>query len=361
MTTQHLTSIADQDLLDAVQRAAASERGATVELLALLGEVDARGLYLAEGCASLFTYCTQVLHLSEHAAYHRIEGARVARRFPRVLELLSSGALTLTTVALLRPIMTPANADAVLDAAVFKSKREIEVLVAGFAPKPDVQTMVRRIPVVTLSPLQFDTLPAIADPQTAAADGDAAPENAAPVSRNSRNELLSSVAPPRPLATPLATDRYLIRLTVSADTHAKLRRAQDLLRHAIPSADPAAVLDRALTMLVDHLDRVRAGHAQRPPQRQASAVSGHSRRIPRAVRRAVWKRDDGRCTFAGPHGRCTETAWLEFHHLVAFARGGPTDAANLTLRCRAHNQFEGRRQFGVWKQPPNERALGLPL
>jgi hypothetical protein len=35
-------------------------------LLALLMELDARRLYLGEGCSSLFTYCTQVLHLSEH-------------------------------------------------------------------------------------------------------------------------------------------------------------------------------------------------------------------------------------------------------------------------------------------------------
>ena len=60
-------------------------------------------LYLGEGCWSLFTYCMQVLHFSEHAAYGRIEAARVARRLPRVLESLSDGGVTLTTVALLAP------------------------------------------------------------------------------------------------------------------------------------------------------------------------------------------------------------------------------------------------------------------
>ena len=54
--------------------------------LALLAEVDARRLYLGEGCSSLFTYCTQVLHLSEHAAYHRIEAARAARQYPVILD-----------------------------------------------------------------------------------------------------------------------------------------------------------------------------------------------------------------------------------------------------------------------------------
>ena len=41
-----------------------------------------------EGCASLFVYCTRVLHLSEGATYNRIEVARTARRFPSMLQAL---------------------------------------------------------------------------------------------------------------------------------------------------------------------------------------------------------------------------------------------------------------------------------
>lgn len=356
MTPQHLEGIADDELLDAVRRAAASERDATVELLALLGEVDVRKLYLGQGCASLFTYCTQVLHLSEHAAYHRIEGARAARQFPRVLDLLSSGALTLTTVGLLRQILTADNANEVLEAAAFKSKRVVEVLVAGLAPKPDVPTVVRRIPGVATLPLQCGAAPPTncqpgpADTphgETAVGDDWAVPR---------------STTSPRPVASPLSRDRFLLRVTISADTHAKLRRAQDLLRHSIPSGDPAAVIGRALTMLVDHLERAKTGQARRSrPPKSDTAPPVNTRHIPRAVRRAVWQRDEGRCTFAGPHGRCGETAWLELHHIVAFARGGPTEVANLTLRCRAHNQFEAMREFGPSARQPREQAVALPL
>jgi len=65
--------MSNTELLKAIVSAAHNERRATAELLALLAEVDARRLYLGQGCSSLFSYCTQVLHLSEHAAYHRIE------------------------------------------------------------------------------------------------------------------------------------------------------------------------------------------------------------------------------------------------------------------------------------------------
>jgi hypothetical protein len=56
------------------------QRGNAVEaeLLLHLAEVDARQLYLEEGCSSMFTYCQQVLHFAEGVAYKRIQAARAA-------------------------------------------------------------------------------------------------------------------------------------------------------------------------------------------------------------------------------------------------------------------------------------------
>jgi len=90
----------DTELLEYLRRCAATEREATARLIAALAEVDARRLFPGQGCSSLFTYCTQVLHLSEHAAYGRIAAARVARKFPAVLGLLADGSVHLTAVSL---------------------------------------------------------------------------------------------------------------------------------------------------------------------------------------------------------------------------------------------------------------------
>src|SRR5688572_6193702 len=65
--------LSDEELLDRVGRLAATERRSTAELVAALAELDRRKLYLGLGHSSLFVYCTRVLHLSEHAAYNRIE------------------------------------------------------------------------------------------------------------------------------------------------------------------------------------------------------------------------------------------------------------------------------------------------
>jgi hypothetical protein len=112
-----LAYLSDQELLAQVTRLAAEERQATALLIAHLAELDARRLYLAEGYSSLFTYCTQALHLSEHAAYGRIEAARAARKFPVLLELLSEGSVTLTTVGLLAPHLTAENHQDLLERA----------------------------------------------------------------------------------------------------------------------------------------------------------------------------------------------------------------------------------------------------
>jgi hypothetical protein len=141
--------LSDYDLLIEVKRLADGERRATTQLIASLAELDNRRLYLGEGCSSLFTYCTQVLHLSEHAAYGRIEAARAARRFPVILQRLAEGSVTLTTVGLLAPHLTSENHLALLDAARHRSKRDVEVLVAGIRPQPPVPSSIRKLPSAT--------------------------------------------------------------------------------------------------------------------------------------------------------------------------------------------------------------------
>jgi hypothetical protein len=71
------------------------------------------------------------------------------------------------------------------------------------------------------------------------------------------------------------------------------------------------------------------------------------RYVPAHVRRAVFERDEARCTFTDSSGqRCRETHRLELHHLLAFARGGESTEHNLTLRCQAHNALAAEDDFG---------------
>jgi hypothetical protein len=284
------THLSDSELIAKVRTLAARERDATVALIASLVEFDSRRLYLGEGCSSLFTYCTQVLHLSEHTAYGRIEAARAARRYPGVLERLADGSLTLTAINVLAPHLTVENCATLLEAARHKTKREVEQIVAAL-PTFDLASCVR--PAVVRA---------------------------------------------------LAHDLYEIRLTVRGETFRRLCRAQDLMRHTVPNGAPAEIVDRALTLLVEQLERSRTAAVSNP--RPARPARRRTRHIPASVRRAVWTRDEGRCAFVGSSGRCSETGFLELHHLEPFSIGGPSTVENLQLRCAAHNRYEGRLSFG---------------
>jgi hypothetical protein len=168
------------------------------------------------------------------------------------------------------------------------------------------------------------------------------------------------VTAPRTTVRPLAEDRYEIRFTASESTCDKLRLAQDMLRHAVPSGDIAVVIDRALAVLLDELARKKfaattrardeAGGPDLPAEsgQDSAGCDGESasRYIPAAVRRTVWLRDGGRCAFASAAGkRCGTTAFIEFHHVEPFAAGGPATAENIQLRCRAHNSYEAQLYF----------------
>ncbi len=335
-------SVVRQRPPDRSQRLSCLEQQATACLIAALAELDARRLYLAEGCSSLFTYCTEVLHLSEHAAYLRIEAARAARKWPVIVELIADSSLHLTAVGLLAPHLTADNHRDVLESARHKSKRAVEEIVAALRPQPPVPSSVRKLP----ARLAAERTPAVSDSWT----DQPASEEPVPAGVCTGSPERPPVEPPAaggvlPKVTPLAPERYKVQFTVSRETHDRLREAQDLLRHRIPDGDVAAIFDRALTLLLMDLRKNRHADTDRPRAQRSNRPRG--RYVPAAVKREVWRRDEGRCAFIGTHGRCSERGFLEYHHVVPHADGGATTADNLELRCRAHNACEATRWFGV--------------
>jgi hypothetical protein len=350
MTIAIPSHLSDGALIAEVTRCARDERHVTAQLVAHLAELDARRLYLGAGHSSLFTYCCNALGLSADAAYNRVEAARACRLFPEVLDRLVDGSLTVTSVRLLARHLTAENHRELLAAASRRSKREVEELIAHRFPKPDTPSSVRKVPERTPSRLAIaparpvtepaQTLSAPATPMVASAPSPMTPDTPCPY---------PAVPTHRPPVKPLASDRYEIRFTASAATRDKLKVAQDLLRHAIPSGDVAAIFDRALSELIEAHSRRKMAVVRRPAKARAvrPTVEG-SRNVAAEVKRVVWVRDEGRCAFVGAGGhRCDERAFLEYHHVVPHAVGGQATIVNIQLRCRAHNGYEADVFFGT--------------
>ena len=335
-TIESFEQLSDTSLLTEAERLAAATRTSTADLVAALAVLDRRRLFLGLGYSSLFVYCTSRLHLTEGEAFNRIEAARAVRRFPTLLSHLSAGSLSLTAVRLLAPHLTTGNYDSVVKAAAFQGTRAVEKLVAHLRPQPPVPSVVRKLPTpaVAAEPVPPGLSLVAGMPAASQAQVTPAPPPA-PVSH-------------RPVVKPLSAAHYKVQVTFSTDAHEKLRRAQSLLRHQIPNGDPALILERGLDALLERLMKQKAAQTDRP-RRACRPSREHSRHIPAPVKREVWKRDGARCVFEGPDGRrCAEDDFLEFHHVVPYARGGKATTENLELRCRAHNAFEAERDFGLF-------------
>jgi len=331
--------LSDRELEAEVSRLAGCEREATASLIAHLAELYGRRLHERAGFSSLFTYCTDVLRLSEHEAYDRMKAAKVVRRYPVVLTLLASGRVNLTTVRLLAPHLTRKNQEELFSAASGKSKRQVQELLAGRYPRADVASSVRKLPSWNSAsapmPTPMQCAMAAASPSATSA-GEAAPRAPIP-------------GPARPVIEPLAPDRYRVTFTANAEMCEKLELAQDLLSHTIPAGDLAHVFARALDALVDALVKQKFAVTSRPGTSRGQADD--SRNIPAEVKRGAFIRDRGRCAFVGTHGRrCGERAFLEFHHLVPYAVGGRPTVDNIELRCRAHNGYEAERFYGPCRE-----------
>jgi hypothetical protein len=356
-------ALADTDLLAEAQRLARCERDMTGRLVAHLAEIDRRRLHLAAGHPSLFAYCTEALRLAEHAAYRRIEAARTARRFPLILDMLAEGSLNLATVCLLAPRLTDDNCDGLLADASGKSKRAVEELLARHFPRPDVPASVRKLPASVSRPAPVamaGALPATGGSglTTESSGGSAASLDATRAPSHAAVALPAvppSPATRRPAVTPLAPDRYQFTFTGNRETREMLDLAKDMLRHAIPSGDAGEVMNRALAALLEALARQKFAATTRP--RSSRCEVQDAGYVPAQVKREVWIRDRGRCTFMGPSGRrCDTRGFLEFHHVIARARGGPGTAANIVLLCAAHNGYEAEREFGG-RRPGGEWAV----
>ena len=96
--------------------------------------------------------------------------------------------------------------------------------------------------------------------------------------------------------------------------------------------------------------------------RSAARPGARSRYIPAAVRREVWRRDQGCCSYVDRHSgrRCGSRYRLEIDHIVPFALGGDAQPANLRLRCKAHHRYRATRHAARTERRESGAGPGRP-
>ena len=236
----------------------------------------------------------------------------------------------MTAVGLLAPKLTEGNCMELIRAARHLGADEIKRMLADREPTSAAPTFVRRI--------HEAALPAAPSLPTGLR---------APVASPCPPPALSTA--PRATTEPLGAERYRVQFMADCETHAQLEELRALMRHQIPDGDVGKILAKAISTLLERVRKQKFADTSAPRSNPASPTpSDHpSRRIPAAIRRAVWERDAGRCTFVSEGGRrCDSNEFLEFDHVEGWSNTRSHSVAAITLRCRAHNQLRARQEFG---------------
>jgi len=219
-----------------------------------------------------------------------MRAAAAAQAYPEVLGHLESGALTLSSLAVLVPHLEEHGPE-LFEQALGKSKREVQRLVAE-----------RLVP--------------------------------APNSRPAKLE-------------PVAGGRVLLEVVLDEETCAALEEGIALDRHIDPHGDIGQLLGRALGDYVKSRRTSKLAESKRPRAPRQTAT--RDRHIPADVKRQVVERDREQCAWAGPDGhRCQERSFLEFDHIWPKALGGTgATAENVRMLCRRHNQRAAEKSYGL--------------
>ncbi len=340
-------TLGDKELVARLRALVVRSNESEAEMIEHLAEVDERRLYLP-GHTSLWDFCLRELNFSENQAGNRIAVARESRRFPQMVEMLRTGRIHLSGLRMLCGHLTPDGCDELLAQAMGKSKSEIAEILAARAPRPAVPDSIRKLPSRRAPDEAPGTTPLLA----ACATAPAAPLPVAPER-------------PRPaVVAPLSAEQYRMQFTASREFRDLTREAQDLLRHELPDGDLAVIFERALRLLVAQVKKERWG-VGRKARSAAAAVEGpaRSRDIPDAIKREVFLRDGGQCTYVGPDGRrCEERRWLELDHRDGFARTWEHRTERIRLLCRAHNGYAANQMYGRrWMDDKKKRSARTPI
>jgi len=331
MTQQYdLQDLSDNELEEALAALVRKHSSVTALVVAHIRAFDYRRLYAKRACSSTFVYCQQRLHMSESMAGKYIRVARLAREFPVILELLQAGDTHLSNLVLIATHLTEANHRELLAAVKHKSKRQVELLLAEWFPRPAVPAQIRKLPPPRARSTQAPkaTVPPKTDTTAHAPDSFA-------------------LAPKPSKVEPLAPARFKVEFTADQELYDNIEEAKALLGPRLPKGELSELFGRAVALLVEDLKKKKYAKISKP--RPSKKEKGkRTRHIPNHVKREVAERDGGQCTFVDAEGnRCEERWGLEFHHEeVPFASGGEHTPDNIRQVCRTHNRYRAEQEFG---------------
>ncbi len=314
-------ALSNEALLAKTKELVIEERKLTTSILWHMNEIQTRRLYAEKGYRSLFEYAVKELSYSEAAAGRRIAAMRLLVEVPEIEPALQKGDVSLSTLSTVQsfiqrkeePVSKQEKKELVF-ALQGKSRRECEKHLVALDPDAATPQERERVVSPTQTEIRFIADDALMEKLQSIRELDGHVQ-----SNPSYLELFHRMA-----------DLTLKKLDpLSSKKPAHKRAANDEAPKPTPPEERSEE------------------NSQNP--RETSPATGHSnpRQIPAELKREVWRRDQGQCTYVSQDGkRCDSRFALEIDHKTPIAHGGRSTLANLQLLCRNHHRYKTIAQHG---------------
>jgi hypothetical protein len=302
-----LQNCTNDELISSLKALKIKEDLMLVEVLAHIQEIEKRQLFLKLGHPSLYSYLMKELGYTESEAYRRIESARFLKSLPELTPLVQAGHLTLTSISEVRSAVR--HREKVSNNKMSHAEQvELAKSVSNCTRKQTQQILAEKIP--DFKPLEFER----------------------------KQELQNG--------------GVQITLRLDKVQRQKSDRTRDIMARTGPITGTAILYENLCDFFLRKKDLVSENSTQHTLSRQGTLRKNPDpqpsrnklRNIPMSIRRAVFKRDSGRCQFSNSEGKlCGSPYQIEIDHILPLSRGGTNDIENLRCLCRAHNQWKADR------------------
>jgi 5-methylcytosine-specific restriction endonuclease McrA len=354
-------SLSNDALLQNTQALVTEERKLTNEILWHLHEIQERRLYAEKGYASLFEYAVQALRYSEAAAGRRIAAMRLLVDVPEIENALQQGEITLSTLSTVqsfiqrknsnrdgKPVSKAEKKELVLSLQG-KSKRECEKALFELDPAAALPKERERVASATQTEIRF-----VADDELMQKLQSIKELDSHVLSNPSYLKLFHRIADIAlkeldPLSKTKRATSTTPNHTLNASKHSlpTSKIASALKPENVGSSNTPGTAHSCDSDISHSSDSSNANHSQPMTPPAELKKTANPRYVPAAIRREIWKRDQGRCAYKSPEGmRCTSRFALQIDHITPIAWDGKNEPSNLQLLCREHNRLKAVAQIG---------------
>src|SRR4051812_22633716 len=350
-------------VLDAGMRGASEWRAAHVALTRLARQrasldfeegtwllaAQRAGVHARLGYGSFFEYIERLFGYSPRLTHDKLRVAAALEGLPQLAQALREGAATWSSVRELTRVATPETERAWLNAASGQTAHQVERLVSGrragdlpSAPKKaSAERHVLRFEVSGEVLATFrEALTKLRRDAHGSLDDDAA--------------LLLMAR--HVLGGPVDEGRasYQVAMTI-CERHADGKR-RSRRSHSRSGCDgvcdaqilPHAHMGQAERAHMGQAEHAHMGQAERARMGQPEPSHKATQTVPPAVRRAVLRRDQGRCQVPG----CRHATFVDVHHIQPREEGGDHLPENLLTLCSAHHRACHRGALSIEGSAP---------